>query len=110
MGWSNQQTSAWLLLYLKAAELACMYLIFITNISRYNQLFFNRAGISMALCNQWNAQFCRTHLENIFIYLFAKADGTGGECGLIGGNYCAQGDRYVAGPGKEYFAFCVKRV
>jgi len=47
-------------------------------------------------------------LQGLFMYM---KDWRGlGECGIVGGKFCAQGRDYVAGPGKEYYAYCAKNM
>ena len=58
-------------------------------------------------------------LKNIIIALLAagtahaqpfECDNNYGECGMVGNIINVTGKDYVAGPGKEYYAYCARKL
>ena len=60
-------------------------------------------GLAEKVCGKKNPRYC-TQLDGLFVYLNGYF---GGECGVINGRYCANGNRYTSGNPTTYYAYCV---
>ena len=67
-----------------------------------------RRPISESLCtaSEWSSGNC-PQIQGLFSYM---KNWGGSECGVVGTSWCAPGKDYVAGPGKEYYAYCARYI
>ena len=64
--------------------------------------------MSVILCNDKNARRC-PQLQGLFSYMKNWGNNYG-ECGMVGNIINVTGKDYVAGPGKEYYAYCARKL
>jgi len=69
----------------------------------YNPMY----GLSKKLCNGGQPRYC-PQMDGLFNVSLLKRH-NGGECGIVSGNWCANGNDYRSGNGKTYYAYCVKQ-
>ena len=63
----------------------------------------------MVLCDIQELKYGCDAMEGIFNYMFERS---GGECGLVNGVVCVDGNEYVSGTeeGEIYYGFCAKEM
>merc|ERR1712142_1030672 len=62
------------------------------------------SGLSLKLCGTDNGRKCPP-LEGLFNYM---KDRTNGECGIVNGDVCANGNNFTSGRPTIFHAYCVK--
>ena len=62
-------------------------------------------GLSNKLCSGKLPRDC-PQLDGLFNY---EKGWSGGECGVVSGNWCANGNHYTSGNGNAYYAYCVRQ-